>query len=40
MTDSNEIPTDPKLEKRTCRQFSVAEKKRLLAEVENVPYGE
>lgn len=40
MSDSNEIPTDPDLERRTRRRFSVAEKKRLLAEADGVPYGE
>lgn len=40
MSDSNEIPTDPDLERRTRRRFSVAEKKRRLAEADGVPYGE
>ena len=31
MSDSNEVVTDPRLEKRTRRRFSVAEKKRLSA---------
>ena len=34
MSDSNEVVTDPGLEKRTRRRFSVTEKKRLLAEVD------
>lgn len=29
MSDSNEVITDPKLEKRARRRFSVAERKRL-----------
>lgn len=40
MSDSNEVVTDPRLEKRTRRRFSVAEKKRLLAEAEALPHGE
>lgn len=32
MSDSNEVVADPRLEKRTRRRFSVAERKRLLAE--------
>ena len=40
MTDSTKIPTGPDLEKRTRRSFSVAEKKRLLAEADGVPHGE
>jgi len=40
MSDSNEIVTDPRLEKRTRRRFSVAEKKRLLAEADTLPYGD
>jgi hypothetical protein len=40
MTDSNEIPTDPDLEASTRRRFSVAEKKRLLAEADDFPSGE
>ncbi|MDT8439953.1 MAG: transposase [Wenzhouxiangellaceae bacterium] len=32
--------TDPVLEKRTRRRFSVTEKKRLLAEAEGLPHGE
>src|SRR6056297_1544774 len=40
MSDSNEVVTDPRLEKRTRRRFSVAEKKRLLVEAEALPYGE
>jgi len=37
MSASNEVVTDPRLEKRTRRQFSPAEKKRLLAEAEGLP---
>ena len=40
MSDSNEVVTDPRLEKRTRRRFSVAEKKRLLAEADALPDGE
>ena len=40
MSDSNEVITDPHLEKRTRRRFSVAEKKRLLAEADALPYGD
>lgn len=40
MSDSNEVITDPRLEKRTRRRFSVAEKKRLLAEADALPHGE
>jgi len=40
MADSNEVETDPRLEKRTRRRFSGAEKKRLLAESDTLPYGE
>jgi len=40
MADSNEVTTDPRLEKRTRRQFSVAEKKRLLAEADALAHGE
>jgi len=40
MTDSNEIPADPRLEKRTRRHFSGPEKKRLLAEMDALPRGE
>lgn len=40
MSDSDEVITDPRLEKRTRRRFSVAEKKRLLAEADGLPYGE
>ena len=40
MTDCNEVETDPRLEKRTRRRFSGAEKKRLLTESDTLPYGE
>ena len=40
MSDSNEVITDPRLEKRTRRRFSVAQKKRLLAEADALAYGE
>lgn len=37
MSDSNEVVTDPNLEKRTRRRFSVSEKKRLLADADELP---
>lgn len=37
---STEIPTDPRLERRTRRRFSAAEKQRLLSEAEALPHGE
>jgi transposase len=40
MSDSNEVVTDPRLEKRTRRRFSVTEKKRLLAEADTLPHGD
>lgn len=40
MTRSTEVETDPRLEKRTRRRFSGAEKKRLLEESDSLPYGE
>ncbi len=40
MSDSNEVVTDPRLEKRTRRRFSVNEKKRFLAEADALPHGE
>ena len=40
MKDPNEVQPDERLEKRTRRRFSGAEKKRLLAEADQVPRGE
>ena len=40
MSDLDEVITDPRLEKPTRRRFSVAEKKRLLAEADDLPHGE
>jgi len=40
MSDSNEVITDPRLEKRTRRRFSVSEKKRLLAEADALAHGQ
>lgn len=40
MSDSREVITDPRLEKRTRRRFSVTEKKRLLAECDALPHGQ
>lgn len=40
MGDSNKVPTEPDLERRTRRCVSVAEKKQLLAEVDGATYGE
>ena len=39
MSYSNEVNTDPRLEKRTRRRFSVTEKKRLLAEADALGHG-
>ena len=39
MSDPNEVITDPCLEKRTRRRFSVAEKRRLLAEADALAHG-
>ncbi|MCG5548944.1 hypothetical protein LRD17_09345, partial [Halorhodospira halochloris] len=35
-----EVVNDPKLERHTRRQFSAAEKRRLLSEYDNLPRGE
>lgn len=35
-----EVQPDPRLEKRTRRRFSAAEKLRLLAEADTLPHGE
>lgn len=40
MKKTNEILTEPDLERRSRRQFSGAEKQRLLAEADALPYGE
>ena len=40
MSESNEVLTEPKLERRTRRRFSAAEKQRLLAEADALPHGE
>ncbi len=40
MSDPNEVITDQRLEKRTRCRFSVTEKKRLLAEADDLPLGE
>jgi len=40
MAVDTEVVTDPKLERRTRRQFSAAEKRRLLSEYDNLPRGE
>ena len=40
MSESNEVLTEPKLERRTRRRFSVAEKQRLLAQADALPRGE
>jgi transposase-like protein len=40
VNESNEVPTEPSLERRTRRQFSGAEKRRLLAEHDELPRGE
>lgn len=38
--DTNEVPTEPTLERRTRRQFSSSEKQRLLAEYDAISHGE
>lgn len=38
--ESNEVPTEPDLERRTRRQFSSADKQRLLGEYDALPRGE
>jgi len=40
MSESNEVFTDPRLEKRSRRRFSVADKKRLLTEADALPHGD
>lgn len=40
MNTTNEVKTEPTLERRTRRQFSSAEKQRLLAEMDALPRGE
>ncbi len=40
MSETNEVLTEPKLERRTRRRFSAAEKQRLLAEADALPHGE
>jgi transposase-like protein len=40
VSESNEVLTEPKLERRTRRRFSAAEKQRLLAEADALPQGE
>jgi transposase-like protein len=40
VSESNEVVTEPKLERRTRRRFSAAEKQRLLAEADALPHGE
>ena len=40
MSESNEVLTEPKLERRTRRRFSTAEKQRLLAEADALAHGE
>ena len=40
MSGSNEVEPEPSLERRTRRQFSGAEKQRLLAEMDALPRGE
>jgi transposase len=40
MPDPNEVLTDSRLEKRSRRRFSAAEKKRLLAEADGLEHGE
>jgi transposase-like protein len=40
VTESTEVEAEPNLERRTRRQFSGAEKKRLLEEMDALPRGE
>jgi transposase-like protein len=40
VSESNEVLTEPRLERRTRRRFSAAEKQRLLAEADALPHGE
>jgi transposase len=40
VSESTEVLTEPKLERRTRRRFSAAEKQRLLAEADALPHGE
>ena len=40
VNESNEIPTEPSLERRTRRRFSAADKQRLLGEYDALPRGE
>lgn len=40
MSESNEVEPEPNLERRTRRQFSGAEKKRLVEEMAALPRGE
>ena len=40
MTENNEVMTEPDLERRTRRQFSSAEKRRLLTEYDGLSRGE
>jgi len=40
MTESTEVEPEPNLERRTRRQFSAAEKQRLLAEMDALAHGE
>ncbi len=39
MSESNEVPTEPKLERRTRRRFSAAEKQSLLAKADALAHG-
>ncbi|EGV27898.1 hypothetical protein ThidrDRAFT_4277 [Thiorhodococcus drewsii AZ1] len=40
MSESNEVLTEPKLERRTRRRFSAAEKQHLLAQADALAHGE
>jgi transposase-like protein len=40
VSESNEVMTEPTLERRTRRRFSAADKQRLLAEADALPHGE
>ena len=40
MSESNEVMTEPTLERRTRRRFSAAEKQRLLSQADALQHGE
>ncbi|MGB5832938.1 MAG: hypothetical protein WBG92_13240 [Thiohalocapsa sp.] len=40
MSESNEVVTEPALERRTRRRFCAADTQRLLAQADALPHGE